>query len=387
MSDKFNFDQIIERRGTDSIKWGLYPADVLPLWVADMDFFSPPSVMEELHKRVEHGIFGYAVPSDELRQVLVRRMADKYGWAISPESILFLPGIVTGLNQYCHAFSSLSTSVIIQTPVYPPFLEAPVNAALTLADAPLNRTSTGRYEIDFTQLEARMQEGSRLFILCNPHNPVGRVFSRAELERVAALCEKYNVILCADEIHSDLVYAGHPHTPIASLSAGIESRTITFLAPSKTYNVAGLDCAIAIIPNPDLRRQFEAGNLGLVPHVNIMGLTAAQAAFSGGADWLAELLVYLQGNRDYLVDYLKKNIPEIAIYPAEGTYLAWLDCRSLHLPDAPSKFFLKECKVGLNNGADFGKAGEGFVRLNFGCPRSTLQQALERMSEGLKKLR
>ena len=384
MTGKFNFDTLIDRKGTDSFKWALYGPDVLPLWVADMDFASPPAVLEALHKRVEHGVFGYAAPTDELKQVVIDRMDKLYRWKVQPEAIVFLPGIVTGLNQYCHAFADRSDSVIVQTPVYPPFLSAPCNAGLRVADAPLTRTVSGKYEIDFNSLEDRMKAGVKLFILCSPHNPVGRVWTKAELGQVAALCNQYDVVLCSDEIHSDLVFPGHPHIPIAALSQEIEQRTITFLAPSKTYNVPGLGCAVAIIPNQEVRKQFECGNKGLVPHVNIMGLVAAQAAFQGGAEWLAELLIYLQGNRDYLTEYIAGELPQLSIYPAEGTYLAWIDCRQAQLGEEPSRFFLKECKVALNNGVDFGDLGKSFVRLNFGCPKSILKQALDRMAIGLK---
>jgi cysteine-S-conjugate beta-lyase len=384
MTGKFNFDSLIERKGTDSFKWATYGPDVLPLWVADMDFMSPPAILEALHKRVEHGVFGYAAPSEELRQVVVERMDKLYQWKIQPEDIVFLPGIVTGLNQYCHAFSDLSHEVIIQTPVYPPFLSAPCNAGLQVAYAPLIHTARGKYEIDFNSLESQMKAGVKLFILCSPHNPVGRVWTRAELEQMAALCNHYDVILCSDEIHSDLVFPGHSHIPIATLSQEIEQRTITFLAPSKTYNVAGLDCALAIIPNQELKKKFERGNKGLVPHVNIMGLVAAQAAFQGGAEWLAELLVYLQGNRDYLTEFITSALPELSIYPAEGTYLAWIDCTQAQFGEDPGRFFLKECSVALNDGASFGNPGKGFVRLNFGCPKSILQQALDQISNGVK---
>lgn len=387
MTAEFNFDQIIERRNSDSIKWRIYPQDVLPLWVADMDFISPPAVLEALHRRVDHGVFGYGMPSKELRQVVVDRMARLYNWQIAPESIVFLPGIVTGLNQYCHAFKHLNSGVIVQKPVYPPFLSAPGNAGLQLVDAPLMRIASGRYEMDFDALEDQMRCGTRLFILCNPHNPVGRVFILAELERVAELCIKYDVMLCSDEIHCDLLFPGHPHIPIASLSPEIERRTLTFMAPSKTYNVAGLDCAVAIIPDPDLRKQFDKGNQGLVPHVNIMGLTAALAAFSGGDDWLQAVLAYLEDNQNFLLEYIQNNLPELEVFPAEGTYLSWIDCRKANLPEDPAKFFLQECKVGLNNGTDFGESGTGFVRLNYGCPRSTLHEALDRMAAGIKKIR
>lgn len=385
MTSDFDFDQLIERRNSDSIKWNAYPQDVLPLWVADMDFISPPAVMAALHQRVDQGIFGYASAPEELTQTVVDRMKTLYNWEIEAESIVYLPGIVTGLNQYCHAFSPRSTGVIVQTPVYPPFLEAPINAGLERIEAPLRRLPDGRYEIDFDALEDRMKKGARLFILCNPHNPVGRVYSPIELQRVAELCDQYDVLLCADEIHSDLVYPGHAHHPIAALSKSIAARTVTFIAPSKTYNVAGLSCAMAIISDHDLRREFAAGAQGLVPHVNIMGYTAALAAFREGEDWLRALRRYLLNNRDMITAFIQQEIPDMVIYPAEGTYLAWLDCRQLQLPGGPTRFFLEECKVALNNGTDFGREGEGFVRMNFGCPTSTLQQALERMAEGIRK--
>jgi cysteine-S-conjugate beta-lyase len=383
----FNFDQVIDRSSSESIKWKLFPADVLPLWVADLDFLSPPAVIDALKARADHGIFGYAIPPRELTDVIIQRMEHFYNWKITPEMVVFLPGIVSGLNQFCHAFAKRSTSVIVQTPVYPPFLSAPGNAGLEMVDAPLQRMPNGRYEIDFEALEARMKAGSSVFILCNPHNPVGRVFQPDELAKIASLCKQYDVILCSDEIHCDLIYSGIKHTPIASLDEEISQRTITFMAPSKTYNVAGLDCAFAVIPNPELRKEFETGNQGLVPHVNIMGLTAAQASFQFGEEWLKELISYLDANQTYLQKYLQENLSELKMYPCEATYLAWIDCSGLNIEGSAQEFFLKECKVGLNPGKDFGPNCSNFVRLNFGCPRSVLEQALERIKAGIKKIR
>ncbi len=384
---KFNFDQVIDRTSSESIKWKLYPADVLPLWVADMDFVSPPAVLDALKARADHGIFGYAVPPTELTEVIIKRMQNLYGWNVTPEMIVFLPGIVSGLNQFCHAFTQHSEGVIVQTPVYPPFLYAPRNAGLEMVDAPLQRSPSGRYGIDFEVLEERMRAGNRLFILCNPHNPVGRVFQKDELARIAELCNRYDVVLCSDEIHCDLLFPDYKHTPIAALGEDISKRTITFMAPSKTFNVAGLDCAFAIIPDPEMRKKFEAGNQGLVPHVNIMGLTAALAAFQSGAEWLSEVMTYLDGNQKYLVEYIEQKLPELKVLPAEATYLSWIDCSGLKVEGSPQEFFLKECKVGLNPGKDFGPGNQAFVRLNFGCPHETLRQALDRMQAGIQKLR
>jgi cystathionine beta-lyase len=225
-----------------------------------------------------------------------------------------------------------------------------------------------------------------MVILCNPHNPVGRVFRRPELERLAEICLRHDVIICSDEIHCDLVYRGHPHIPIAALSPEVEARTITLMAPSKTYNIAGLECSVAIVPDPELRRRFLAGRCNLVPSVNVMGFAAAQAAYAHGDEWLAALLLYLEANRDYLCAYADAYLPGIRIYPPEGTFLAWLDCRGAGLPADPYTFFLERARVALNPGPSFGAGGEGFVRLNFGCPRAILAEALERMRAALAKL-
>ncbi len=384
MDKTFDFDQYVERRGTDSIKWSLYPDDVLPLWVADMDFVSPPSVIASLKDRINHGVFGYGTSSETILQLIIKRLWERYAWEVAPDSIVFLPGVVTGLNLFCQAFRSHSDRIVLQTPVYPPIHLAPGNAGAQAVYSPLIKTNSGRYEIDFDDLATHFSSGAKTFLLCNPHNPVGRVFTREELAKIADLCIQHDIVLCSDEIHGDLVFEGNTHIPIASLNADIASRTVTYMAPSKTFNIAGLECAFAIIPNADLRQQLIAARKGIVPHVNILGLTAAEAAYTGGDPWLIELLAYLQKNRDYLQDYIQSNLPDIRVYPAEGTYLAWLDCHELNLTD-PQKFFLENCKVGLNNGIDFCKGGEGFVRLNFGCPASTLHDALERIRVGLNQ--
>ncbi len=384
MTTTMDFDRYIERRGTDSIKWNLYSEDVLPLWVADMDFVSPPAVLERLTDRINHGVFGYGTASKELVQLIIERLWNRYHWKVSPEAIVFIPGVVTGLNLFCQAFRAHSDRIVLQTPVYPPIHQAPGNAGATAVFSPLTLTSSGRYEINFDHLTEQFKSGAKTFLLCNPHNPVGRVFTRDELTRLAELCVQYDVIVCSDEIHGDLIFDDRTHIPIAALSPEIESRTVTYMAPSKTYNIAGLECAYAIIPNPELRQQLICARKGIVPYVNILGLSAAEAAYTGGDAWLADLLGYLKQNRDLLQQFFQENLPEIKVYPAEGTYLAWLDCRALNLPE-PQKFFLENCKVGLNNGLDFCEGGEGFVRLNFGCPASTLQQALERIKAGLEQ--
>jgi cystathionine beta-lyase len=374
----YNFDCFPDRRPTESIKWNKYEPDVLPMWVADMDFVSPEPVVRALRERVEHGVFGYPRDMPELRQVIVERMQALHGWLITPEDVVLIPGVVTGFNLACQAFAS-GEGVLVQTPVYPPFLSAPQAAGCFRQEADLSRSADGTYAIDWDSFEAAMTAQIRLFILCNPHNPVGRVFTRAELARLAEICLKHNVIVCSDEIHCDLVFRGNRHIPIASLDPEVARRSITLIAPSKTYNLAGLESSIAIIQDPGLRKQYLAARRGLVSWVNLLGQVAALAAYRDGGEWLEQLLVYLEGNRDYLVDFIRQEMPQISVAKPEGTYLAWLDCRNAGVGDSPHQFFLEKAHVALNNGDDFGQAGKGFVRLNFGCPRPMLAQALDRM--------
>lgn len=389
---KYNFDHRPEHKKSDSIKWNEYPEDVLPLWLADMDFLSPPQVIEALKKRVEHGYFGYpegveGSPTElgELRLTLVLRMEELYGWKITPEDLFFLPGVVKGFNLACHAAAEPGGEVLIETPVYPPFLKAPRNAGLGRQDVELKLEPDGSYSIDFDAFEAAATPAVKLFILCNPHNPVGRVFTRSELERMAEICLRKNILICSDEIHCDLVFEGWRHIPVASLSEEIAQHTITLMAPSKTYNIPGLACSFAVIQNQALRQKFRRAQKGLVGWVNIMGLVAAQAAYQEGNDWLIELMAYLQGNRDYLEKFVREELPGVKMKAPEGTYLAWLDCRESAAAGSSYDFFLKEARVALMDGASFGKGGEGFVRLNFGCPRSILEEALTKMKAALQR--
>lgn len=268
---------------------------------------------------------------------------------------------------------------MVQTPVYPPFLSAPGAAGSLLQEAELRRDAEGTYHIDWDEFEAAITSQTRLFILCNPHNPVGRVFNRSELECMAEICLRNRVTICSDEIHCDLIFRGSRHIPIASLCPEIARQTVTLIAPSKTYNIAGLESSIAIIQDPALRKQFQAARRGLVGWVNLFGMVGALAAYRDGQEWLEQLLCYLEENRDTLLDFVRRELPCISIGKPEGTYLAWLDCRGASLGKNPHQFFLEKARVAVNDGAAFGRLGEGFVRLNFGCPRSMLVEALERM--------
>jgi cystathionine beta-lyase len=378
-----DFDFLPDRRNSECAKWRQYDDDVLPMWVADMDFLSPEPVIRALRQRVEHGVFGYPCEPDELRQVIIDHLAQKYQWTVAPEEIVLLPGVVNGFNLAAQAIAKPGDGVLIQTPVYPPFFGAQHHAGAVSQQAELTRLEDGAYAIDFDQFEQAITPQTRIFILCNPHNPVGRVFRRDELEKMAEICLRHGITVCSDEIHCDLVFSGHQHIPIASLHPEIAKNTITLMAPSKTYNIAGLSCAFAIIQNADLRRTFHEAGRGLIGGVNILGEVAALAAFKEGQPWLDDLLCYLEANRDFLYNYVSREFAGISMGLPEATYLAWLDCRQSAIQGSPHDFFLEKARVALNKGDDFGQSGEGFVRMNFGCPRAMLVEALERMKKAL----
>jgi cystathionine beta-lyase len=382
----YNFDQIIDRRRFESIKWHRYEEEVLPMWVADMDFTSPEPVIEALRERVDHGVFGYGRAPGELREVIVDRIKRLYDWKVSRDEIMFLPAVVTGFNLVCHATASPGEGVLLQTPVYFPMLRAPANAGLTNDEMILTRRSDGRYEVDFDLMEETITERTRVFILCSPHNPVGRVFRREELERMAEICLRNDIVICSDEIHADIVLGDNQHVPTASLAPEVAEQTVTLISPSKTYNLAGLKCSVAVVQNPELRARLEATYPDLIPSTNVLGYRAALAAYAEGQPWLAALLAYLEENLDYLLQRVESDLPGITTVRPEATYLAWLDCRDAPIPGNPHTFFLEQARVAMNDGATFGRGGEGFVRLNFGCPRSMLAEALDRMSEALSTL-
>jgi cystathionine beta-lyase len=379
----YDFDRLPDRRDSESIKWHKYGEDVLPMWVADMDFISPQPVIQALEERVSHGVFGYPDELPQLRQVLVERLAQRYKWQVAGNEILFMPGVVPGLNLACSMYAVPGGEVVVQTPVYPPFLEAPGNGGMRCRQALLDQRQDSRYSIDWEAFEGAINARTQLFILCNPHNPVGRVFRQDELERMAEICLNHGVAICSDEIHCDLLYSGQQHIPLASLDRDIAQNTITFMAPSKTFNLAGLKFSFAIIQNRELRRKFRRYQEGVAKWANLMGRIAALAAYRDGQEWLDQVLAYLEGNRDWAVHFVQEELPGITAAVPEGTYLAWLDCRQSGIQGNPYEYFLERARVALNDGETFGTGGEGFVRLNFGCPRSMLVEALERMKAAL----
>ena len=380
----FDFETTIERRGTDSQKWQKYAGrDILPLWVADMDFKSSPAIISALQERVAQGVFGYARPVKSTVDAVVNAMEQRYGWRIDPSWLVWLPGLVVGLNIVAAAFAQPGDEVITLTPIYPPFMSAPKNSVRASVQVPLQLAANpGHWEIDWPALEAGVSAKTKIFLLCNPHNPVARVWRRDELVRIGEFCVRHNLVLCSDEIHCDLILDDLPHVPTALLGDEIARRTITLMAPSKTYNVPGLGTSIAIIPDAQLRTQFVRATAGVVAEVTCLGFTACEAAYREGEPWRQALLQTLRGNRDFLFDFIKRELPGVVIEaPIEATYLAWLNVSALKLSDPIAHF--EKHGVGLSDGAFFGSPRGRHVRINFGCPRATLTEALSRMKRAL----
>ena len=378
----FDFDTVTSRRNTDSIKWSRYPDDVLPLWVADMDFPSPPVVAKAVKKRLAHPFFGYTGDDTLLIDTICKWVSDRHGWKIEPDWILLMPGVVTGMNWTAQTYVKPGDALCFHSPVYPPFFHISKCLDANEIEIPMI-VHEGRYKIDFDKFERSINPSIKLFVLCNPHNPVGRVYSRGELENINEICTKNGILVCSDEIHADLVFSGNHHIPLASISESAALNTITLMAPSKTFNIPGLHFSFAIIPNEKHRESMEASRKGVIGCPTMLANEAARAVYLSGADWLDELLVYLEANRNFLINFLKMHLSEIKMIKPEGTYLAWLDCRKLNLLPDPYNFFLSKAKVALNDGLAFGGNGKGFVRLNFGCPRSILAEALVRIAEAV----
>ena len=376
----FDFDTVFDRRHSDSLKWNKYKSrDVIPMWVADMDFPSPAPIIEALHRRVDHGIFGYAVPPDELVEVVVARMWEKYQWKIESSWIVWPPGLVPALHLACRAFGDEGDEVLTFTPVYPPFLTAPILSRRQLKTIPLRR-QVNQFTLDAERLKSEISPRSKVLLLCNPHNPVGRRYDRQELRDIAEICVAHNIVLCSDEIHCDLILDGQPHIPAATLSSEISAHTITLMAPSKTFNTPGLNCAFAIIENKNLRTQFRQARKGIVPGVNALGFSACLAAYRDCEPWRTTLIDYLKGNKDLVYQVINEEIPGLSMDDVQATYLAWINVAELGRND-PVRFF-QNAGVGLSDGREYGS--EGYVRLNFGCPRKTLTEALDRMRSAIK---
>ena len=376
----FDFDKPVDRRKTQSLKWDKYgDKDVLPLWVADTDFEAAPAIISALQERIAHGVFGYSRPSPRLINLIIQRMHEKYGWHIERDWLIFMPGVVPGLNFACRAWCRPQSKVITPTPVYYPFLHAPEYNERAVSHLPMV-LENNRWVPDYEKLEAMAQDAD-LLLLCNPHNPGGTVFSRDELEQIADIAKRHNLVVCSDEIHCDLLLEpALKHIPFASLNADAASRSAVLMAPSKTFNIPGLCCSFAIIPDPQLRHRLQLSMRGLMADNNLIGFIAAEAAYAEGESWLQAQLAYLRENRDLVVNTLGA-IPGIAIADIEATYLAWIDVSGLGMENPVAEF--EAGGVGLSPGAQFGD--KRFVRLNFGCRREILLQALERMKTVIAK--
>ena len=374
---KDHFDVPVDRRETSSMKWERYKdRDILPMWVADTDFTTAPVITEALQARVAHGVFGYTQRPAELNGVITERLRRLYDWETDEQWLVWLPGLVSGLHLSCRTVASPVT--LTPATIYPPFRSAPTLSGGQHLGIPMVQQE-GRWLIDFSALEAAITAQTRLLLFCNPHNPGGTVYRRAELQQLAEICTRHDLLICSDEIHCDMILEpGVEHIPLASLSPDIAARTITLMAPSKTFNIAGLGCSVAIIPDQAIRNRFRKVRRGIVPDVNLLGYTAALAAYQHGDDWHRQQLSYLRSNRDYLLAEINR-IPGLRLAHFDATYLAWIDIRDAKLDD-PVAFF-EAAGVGMSPGKDFGDGN--FMRLNFGCPRSTLEEAVRRLTRAL----
>ncbi len=389
----FDFDTILDRRGTGSLKWDLpsrklNAPEALPMWVADMDFAAPPAVIEALASRVAHGAFGYSCFPESVREAVSAWMKERFAWDVRPEWISITPGVVPSLYACVRALTRPGDGVIIQTPVYPPFFSAVEATGRRLVKNPL-RYEDGRWSMDLDDLERRIDEHTRTIILCSPHNPVGRVWTEEELGRLAALCRERDLAVISDEIHGDLVFRGHRHIPLATLGEDIAERTITLAAPSKTFNIAGLAASLGIASNrtfrESVRREFALTGWELP---NVFGLTAMEAAYRSGGPWLDALLVYLEAGADKLEKYFAERLAPIRFFKPEGTYLALIDGRGLGwTAEKWNEFLLRRAGLYLNDGAVFGTETEGFSRLNFACPHAVLEEAMHRLAGALGDIR
>jgi cystathionine beta-lyase len=383
------FDRAIDRRNTNCSKWDgvarvFGDKDLLPLWIADMDFRVAEPIIEAIRERLNHPIFGYTMPNVGLIDTICERLERQYDWAVQPEWLVFTPGVIPALNASVKALTCPGDKVVIHSPVYPPFKGAVTNNRCETSVSQLILTN-GRYEVDLDDFEARLADPkAKATILCNPHNPGGRVWTRAELEGMAEAACRHDRFIVSDEIHCELMLNGSTHVPVGALSDEIARRSIVCMAPSKTFNLAGLACSVTIIPDEGLRKRFAEAKAGIMGSPNLLGMIAMEAAYRHGDDWLRQVLKYIEGNLEFMCSYFEERIPQIRVMKPEATYLVWLDCRDLRMtPQDLSAFFRDVGKVWLNDGYTFGSGGEGFMRINIACPRATLAEALKRIENAV----
>ncbi|MFD2118105.1 MalY/PatB family protein [Paenibacillus yanchengensis] len=393
MTTIYNFDKVIDRRGTGSVKWDQTKEmfgheDILPMWVADMDFTAPPAAITAMQERAAHGVFGYTFRTDSYLESIVQWQQKRNEWQIEKDAIVGSPGVVTALSIAVELLTAPGDGIMIHVPVYHPFFRIVHNHKRTLVGNRLVETETGRYELDLQAMEKQIiDEQVKMLILCHPHNPVGRVWTKEELLAIGNICMKHNVFVVSDEIHGDIVFAGHKHIPFASLSEQFAARSITCTAPSKTFNIAGLHSSITIIQDEELRKQFiERLSTYAIYMENCFAQVAVEACYRHGEDWLEQLLVYLQQNVDTLQQFIADKLPEVKMFRPEGTYLGWLDCRAIsNDPEVLKDMMFNKAKVAFNEGSMFGQDGAGFLRVNFGTPRALMLEGMERFAQAVRQ--
>ncbi|MGX4584473.1 MalY/PatB family protein [Paenibacillus chitinolyticus] len=388
---KYDFDKRIDRTGTASYKWDQSEklfgrSNILPLWIADMDFEPPKEVVEAIKRRAEHGIYGYTMRPQSYYDAIVGWLSRRHGWRIEQDWLSSSPGVVPALSLAVQTFTQPGDGVILQSPVYYPFYDVIRMNGREVMNNPLILRD-GRYEMNFELLEKQAAAGAKVLLLCTPHNPGGRVWTRGELERVAEICTKHGLLVVADEIHHDLVFSGHKHVPYASLSEACAQHSITCIAPSKTFNLAGLRAAAVVIPNADIRRQYNTALKTLSIHMeSYFGLTATEVSYTHGDEWLDQLLVYLEGNRDALLAYVTEHLPQVKAMSPEGTYMVWLDCTAISDKPAELKqLMFDKAGVAFVEGSLFGEKGAGYLRVNLACPRSLLLKALDKFAGAIQE--
>lgn len=388
---KYDFDEIVPREHTDCFKFDnvkeiFGTEDVIPMWIADMDFKTPPFIVETIRKRLEHEVLGYTFTNSSWKPAIQNWVSRRYGWDVSSGEIGFVGGIVPAISFALQCFTAPGDKVLIQPPVYPPYHNVTKELGRTLVTNPLKLVN-GQLEVDFTDFEEKVK-GCKLFLLCNPHNPCGRVWSKAELQRMCDICVQNNVLIVSDEIHCDMTFKGFTHTPFATVSEDAKNNSITFMAASKTFNIAGLKSSYHIIQNDGLRRQYnDFLRKNELDSAHLFATAPVATAYNEGDEWLSQMLEYVEANIDYMEDFLKANMPKLDMIRPQASFLVFLDARALGLPhDELVRFFIREAKVGMNDGATFGEGGSGFMRMNLGCPRSVLKKALGQIKSAYDKI-